>query len=189
MKLSILIPSLEERAEQLNNLRAHIAAQIGDRHHLVEVITYVDNKQRTTGYKRQRLLEESHGEYIVFIDDDDWIENYYVNEMLIACDSGADCFAINGYYSVDGGVQTRWRISKNYDNIDTTENGQPMLLRRTNHITAVKKIHAMRAGFPDKSNAEDKYYSDRVYQFCNTEYVIEKPLYHYRYSSKNKSYK
>ena len=172
-----------------STLRAHLLNQIGDRLNQVEIISYVDSKQRTTGYKRQSLLEQSNGEYVVFIDDDDWVEDYYVNEMLQACESGADCFAINGVYSVDGGATTKWKLSKHYDNVDVSENGKPLLLRRTNHITGVKRVHALRAGFPDKSNAEDKYYSDRVYQFCNTEYVIEKPLYHYRYSSKNKSYK
>lgn len=187
MKLSILICSLESRTEMLFNLQQHLKNQIGGRWEQIEVITYVDNKLQTTGYKRQWLLNQSHGEYVAFIDDDDWVYDYYIDEMLLACESGADCFAINGIMTSDGQHETKWYISKDFANEDKREGNKTVYYRHTNHITGVKRSIALAAGFPDKSNAEDKYYSDRL--ILRTEYKIEKPMYHYRFSSQNKSYK
>jgi len=47
----------------------------------------------------------------------------------------------------------------------------------------------LQAGFPDKSNAEDGWYSNRLKGLLNSEYYIEKPVYHYKFSTHNKEYK
>lgn len=185
--LSILICSLENRKPLLDTLVLHLKNQIGERGEQVEIITYVDNKLQTTGFKRQWLLNQSHGDYVVFIDDDDWVYDHYVDEMLNACASGADCFAINGIMTTDGQHETKWFLSKDYQNEDRREGNKTVYYRHTNHITGVKRELALAAGFPDKSNAEDKYYSDRLK--LRTEYKIERPMYHYRFSQFNKSYK
>lgn len=187
MKISILICSLASRKPLLDVLMAHLRKQIGDRTDQVELIAVSDNKEKTTGYKRQQLLQLAKGEYVVFIDDDDWVYDYYIDEMLKACESGADCFAINGIMTTDGQHEVKWYLSKDFKNEDGRENGKTIYLRHTNHITAVKRTIALAAGFPDKSNAEDKYYSDRL--VLRTQHVIERPMYHYRFSTQNKQYK
>lgn len=186
MKFSILICSLESRKHLLVDLMCHLYLQIShaESENEIEVLECTDNKQFTTGKKRQQLLESAKGKYIIFIDDDDEIYPYYIAELLKAYESNADCFAINGHYSVDGGAKQRWELSK--DNADHDANG--ILYRRTNHITAVKRELALLAGFPDKSNAEDKAYSEALNPHLKTEYKIESPMYHYRYSSHNKEY-
>lgn len=183
--LSILICSLDSRIGMLSVLLMHLQSQINGRN--VEVLTNVDNQQSTTGKKRQELLQRSQGEYVVFVDDDDWVYDYYIDEMLIACASGADCFAINGIMTTDGQHETKWYLSKDFSNEDRREGNETVYYRHTNHITGVKRSIALAAGFPDKSNAEDKHYSDRL--VLKTEYKIEKSMYHYRFSSHNKSYK
>lgn len=188
MKLSILICTLHSRWRLLSALVAHIKAQIYN-FDMVEVLWITDNKEQTTGAKRNDLLKKAKGQYIVFIDDDDWVPDYYVKEMLLAARSGADCFAINGTMTTNGQNEQRWMISKNYDNTEIVSNGEKLLLRRTNHITAVKRELALKAGFPDKSNAEDKHYSDRLVKHLQTEHVINKPMYHYRFETVNKQYK
>jgi glycosyltransferase involved in cell wall biosynthesis len=60
---------------------------------IVEVITEVDNKQITTGAKRNNLLNKAQGKYICFIDDDDHISNDYLRLILEAIESDADCIA------------------------------------------------------------------------------------------------
>lgn len=188
MKLSILICSLYNRKALLDRLLAHLKRQISNSAH-VEILVYTDSKELSTGAKRQELLERAKGEYIVFIDDDDWVPHYYIKEFLRAIQSKADCIAINGTMLTDGSAPVEWAISKNFDNADITSNGEKLLLRTTNHITAVKRSLALQAGFPDKSNAEDKYYSDRLRPLLKTEYEIKEPMYYYRYSTKNKEYK
>lgn len=189
MKLSILIPVIPVYKEKFFVLYQHLLLQIKDKE--VEILAEHSEAQihggPSTGFKRQKLLEKSKGEYVVFIDSDDWVPEYYVDEMLKACESGADCFAINGIMTTDGQHEVKWYLSKDFKNEDGRENGKTIYLRHTNHITAVKRSIALAAGFPDKSNAEDKYYSDRL--VLRTQHVIERPMYHYRFSTQNKQYK
>jgi glycosyltransferase involved in cell wall biosynthesis len=183
MKLSILIRSLESRRDKLTNLLNHLYLQATDE---VEILFEVDNKEITSGAKANKLLSRATGKYVVFIDDDDWVADYYISEMLKACDSDADCFAINGFYSINGGSEIKWRLSKDNQDRDVYENGELIYLRHTNHITAVKREIALVHGFPDISNAEDKWYSERLK--LETEYKIDIPMYWYRYSTHNKEY-
>lgn len=190
MILSILIPVIPQHEPQFNELLLRLHNQIGTQSQ-VEVLWKNTESQinggPSSGKKRQQLLEQATGEYVAFIDADDYVYDYYIDEMLRACQSGADCFAINGIMTTDGQHETKWYLSKDFKNEDRREGNKTVYYRHTNHITGVKRSIALAAGFPDKSNAEDKYYSDRLQ--LRTEFKIEKPLYHYRFSTHNKSYK
>lgn len=183
MKLSILIRSLASRSGQLTTLLNHLYSQATSE---VEILFEVDNKEITSGAKANKLLSRAIGKYVIFIDDDDWVADYYISELLKACDSDADCFAINGFYSVNGSGEVKWRLSKDNQDRDVIENGELIYLRHTNHITAVKREIALVHGFPDISNAEDKAYSQKL--VLKSEYTIEPPMYWYRYSTHNKEY-
>lgn len=190
MTLSILIPVIPQYEQVFLQLKDHLVKQIKDDSQ-VEILSYSTAAQihggPSTGRKRQFLLDKAAGDYIAFIDADDWVPEYYVEEMLTGCASGADCFAINGIMTTDGQHETKWLLSKDYKNEDRREGNKTVYYRHTNHITGVKRSIALAAGFPDKSNAEDKHYSDRL--FLNSEYKIERPMYEYRFSTKNKSYR
>lgn len=205
IKLSILIPSLETRRVRLSELVCSLFIQCGMLKGVkpetvkgcsivtlsftdVEIIVAVDNKSITTGEKRNLLIDLSKGEYIITVDDDDSVPVYYVEELLKATKSGADCFAINGKITTDGLDEIEWRLSKDNPNVTIFEVGKKVYLRTTNHITATKRILALLAGFPHKNLAEDKEYSIRLNPHLKTEFKIDKPMYHYRYSSTNKEY-
>lgn len=188
MTLSILICSIHSRAHMLNPLLEELSKQIGEQQG-IEVLTNIDNREISTGKKRQQLLEQATGKYIIFIDDDDWIEPCYISELLKAAASDADCFGMTGWMTTNGTNRIEWRLSKDYENRTIKENGwQPVYLRKTNHITGVKRFIALQVGFPDKSNAEDKAYSDSVAPLCQTEYSILPLMYHYKYSTHDKQY-
>ena len=186
MKLSILICSLINRSHLLKELTEVLNTQVllCDARNEVEILYNIDNKESSTGAKRQELLERAKGNYVIFIDDDDEIYSCYLEELLKACDSGCDCFAINGHYSINGGDRVRWELSMANQNEDIGG----ILLRKTNHITGVKRELALLAGFPDISNAEDKAYSEALNPHLKSEFKINPPMYHYRYSSSNKEY-
>lgn len=189
MILSILICSLNSRSEQLKTLTRHLEKQINGRFESdIEIITEIDNKEITTGHKRNNLVNKAVGKYIVFIDDDDWVADYYVENMVWACLSDCDCIAINGNMTTDGGKEIKWRLSKDNSNVTIKENGVDLYLRKTNHITAVKREYAIKSPFPHKSNAEDKGYSDSINKYLKTEFKLEMPMYTYRFSTKNKEY-
>lgn len=70
MMLSILICSLHSRSHLLAELKAILQPQLtGD----VELLIEIDNKEISTGAKRNILLNRAQGKYIVFIDDDDMV--------------------------------------------------------------------------------------------------------------------
>lgn len=204
MKISILIPTIPSRESSLNNLLKILLPQMSTftsskdydnnitilKYHNfdVEIIVCSDEKKITTGEKRNCLLKIAKGKYVIYIDDDDEVPDYYIREMLKACDLDSDCFAINGKMTTDGQKEIKWRLSKDYDNVTIKENGVDVYLRKTNHITGVKRELALLAPFPNKSNAEDKGYSDALNPFLKTEYKIELPMYHYKFSTKNKEY-
>lgn len=188
MTLSILIPVTTSHEQQFNQLYAHLLKQKTDD---VEILFSITKAAKdggpSTGSKRQALLNQAIGKYVQYIDADDWVPDYYIPEMLTACASDCDCVAINGVMTTNGQHETKWFISKDHKNIDVREGQKMVYYRRTNHITAVKREIALRAGFPDKSNAEDKHYSDRL--VLRTEFKIEKPMYFYIFSTVNKQYK
>jgi glycosyltransferase involved in cell wall biosynthesis len=186
MKLSILIPSLEKREDQLFNLLTELYKQIIDTRSFltVEILTNIDNKEKTTGAKRNELLLSAHGEYVCFIDDDDEVYSWYISSILKAIETSPDCVATCGHYSVDGGEKQFWKLNKDFSDHDSGG----ILYRRSNHLTPIKREHALKAMFPDKSNAEDKAYSERVNPYLKTQTEIYEPVYHYKYQSQNKEY-
>lgn len=190
IKLSILICTVPtpERIATLRELMSILDPQLKQFRGLIEHSIHDAGRSMTTGAKRNALLKLASGEYIVFIDDDDMVSEHYCSWMLRGLESGADCMAISGIMTTNGANETPWRISKDYENVSVKEGSRTVLLRKTNHITAVRREIALQAGFPDKSHAEDKYYSDRVSKLCKTELKIDGPIYHYRYSTKNKLY-
>ena len=183
--LSILICTLEERKEQLDKLLRHLRSQIINPDE-VEILINSDNREKTTGAKRNELLEQAKGKYILFIDDDDWVPEYFINELLKASESGADCFATNGImFYVLKNISIQFFFSKDYTDHTLWVGNKPIYIRRTNHISPVKRELALQAGFPDITIHEDTVYSERLNRFLKTEYLIEKPMYEYM---DNKSY-
>jgi len=203
--LTIMIPTINGREQVLSDLVCDLIRQCGSLKSTtpsnvngceitvldfenVEIIIACDNKTISTGKKRQLLLELAKNDFVVSIDDDDYVYPYYVEEILKAIQSNPDCVGTRGIYTNDGNQSTEWRLSKDYPNETISENGRHIYLRTSNHLTPVKKHLALQAGFPDKSNAEDKWYSERLQPLLKTEVKIDKIIYHYRYSSSQKSY-
>lgn len=192
MNLSILICSLTNRHDQLQNLLNELHKQIAEcnAQDIVEVIVEVDEKQITTGAKRNNLLYKASGKYICFIDDDDHIYSMYVKLILEAIESDADCIATTGIYTVDNGKKVRWKLSKDFIDEDKFDQNLNTIVyfRRTNHLSPVKRLLALQSMFPEISNGEDKEYSRRLNPFLQSEVEIKELIYHYDYKSYDKEY-
>ncbi len=184
MILSILICTLEERKERFEELRKHLYnSYVGSD---VELLYLSDNREITTGAKRNDLLKDAKGEYCVFIDDDDWVPDYYIWELMKATRSGADCFAINGTMTTNGANERKWFIALGNPYIADWSTGEEIYLRPPNHICCMKTAIAREIGFKDITIGEDYDFCMRLQQsgLLKTQHVIEKPMYHYQYNDR-----
>lgn len=173
-KLSILICSLREREKSLNKLLEVIEPQ---RTSEVEIILDTDNGEVTTGFKRNRLLNAAFGEYISFIDDDDLVSNDYIVKILKAIETSPDCCGMEGLITFQKKNITR----KFIHTIQCSEwyEKDHIYYRCPNHLSPVKRIHALATKFPDITVGEDHDYSTRLFPLLKTEVYINNPIYYY----------
>lgn len=188
IKLSICICTVFQRKELFAKLYDYITHQIKQHflEEMVELNYILDNKEMSVGAKRQLLLEQSNGEYIVFVDDDDWVDDNYVPEIIQALKDNPDC--VGFLIHVDNnGVQGMARASMNYEEWGSKQDGYDYV-RSIYHKTPVKKELALKAGFPDMRFGEDYEYSMRLKKYLSTETFINKVLYYYRYKPEPNKY-
>ena len=179
MTLSILIATMPSRRKDLAKLLSRIDAQTPMRGG-VEVL-WDNSMDYNIGVKRNNLLSRATSEYVVFIDDDDWIVGDYVSRILRALESKPDCVGISGIITTDGRKMRKWHISREYGHWHT-KNG--VYLRTPNHISPVKRSLALQAGFPETSYGEDAEYSRRLLPLLKTEVKVPGLIYHYKFISK-----
>jgi len=180
--LSILIPTIESRQESFLRLHQKLCDQIR-RHALqpeVEILTLPDNGQLSIGHKRNTLLAQARGAFVVFIDDDDDISDDYVRLITSAVlkHPEVDCLGIKGQITFRGRHPRLLVYSVRYQEYHT-EHG--VYLRPPQHITPIKRGIAQRYKFADTSYSEDYDWAlqmrrDRALQ-C--EYFLDEVLYYY----------
>ena len=187
--LSVLIPTLHSRKFHFNNISKSLRSQIdaldvpGD----VEVLAYADSRQRTTGFKRNVLLEKAKGKFVVFVDDDDVLSNQYIKLILnaIKTNPDIDAIGIRGEYTENGSKPAPFETSLKHQ--WELKNG--WYYRTINHISPIKREHAIQVKFPDKVVGEDYEYTMALQKtgLLKNEVVIETPIYFYNFVS-NKQY-
>jgi len=176
-KLSVLIPTLVERQEQLATLRGELDRQIGKRG--VEVIHAADNRQMTIGQKRNMLLNQSSGEYTVFVDDDDMVSPDYIDKVLAALSKNPDCSSLTGEIVFSDGYSRPFIHSLRYDRwID--DHDKKVYYRPPNHLNAVRRSIAMQVGFPSWNSGEDRSFSMGIRHHLKKEEWIDGVIYTYK---------
>lgn len=150
----------------------------------VEIISAIDDRKITTGKKRNILIEQAIGKYVVFHDDDDIPADFYVEEILKGCIHKVDAMAMTGIMTTDGANPERWEISKDNQYITIVKDGKNVYLRYQNHISPIKREIASKFEFPDITHGEDYAWATAIHNsgLIKTEYKIERhPMYIYDY--------
>lgn len=188
MILSILIPTLPERKHFLAEMMANIIKQIALLNVQDKVEVLIDDRGRefTTGTKRNSLLEKASGKYTWFVDDDDFIWEYSIEEILKAAQRNPDVMAINGIMTTDNTNPIQWFIALGNEYCARQKNGKEIYLRFPNHITPMKREHAIKVKFPDKTVFEDYDWAKTLRDagYLKSQVIIERPLYHYKCRTK-----
>ena len=181
MKLSILIPTLQSREKQFNQLidflMLHGEPYIGK----FQIISHVDNREMSVGAKRNYLLSMAKGDYVSFIDDDDTVSSEYISSIIQETNRNFDaiCFRVMRY---DRGQIDRPVFYSNM--VENDHNTPNMYYRLPNHLMAVKREHAIATGFKEVNFGEDADYAVRLKPLLKTECQIDKVLYNYMYDSR-----
>ncbi len=185
MILSILIPTLPNRRESFNSLKANIQAQLKNLGLLESVEIIEDSRPQpvTTGEKRNSLLHTASGMYIWFIDDDDEILPDAFASILQAMLKGPDVIGINGYMTTNGTNRVDWEIRLGHPYKAVQKDGKEYYLRHPNHITPMRREHAIQVQFPNKNQREDYEWAVAMLNtgLLKTQEIIDTPIYHYKF--------
>ena len=189
MLISLLIPTLPKRRELMAVLLAELKRQWhevkAEFQSRIEILVDDRDKPVTVGAKRQSLLEKASGEYIVFVDDDDWIHPEYLDSIMeiLASMNQIDVIGFGGHMTRDGVFDKKFRISGDYHYSEDSQ----YYYRYFNHLSPIKREIAQKIGYTDEMYGEDYAYSMKLKEsglIRNWTY-IDKDMYHYRYSFAN----
>jgi hypothetical protein len=179
--LEILIATVIDRRHLFGPLHAEFLKQANGLP--VDILWMEDNKEMPIGVKRQKLLDQATANYIVYFDSDDFPRPDYVSSILKALETRPDCVGFLIAMTTNGRNPKVCCHSLKYpvwaENVDGYD-----YVRNVTHFNPVKRSIAIQVGFPPLRFGEDKPYSDLVTQICKTEVFINRPLFDYRYSSR-----
>lgn len=180
VKLSILIPTTLSREPVFRGLLRNLTHQA--KKYIGEVEILINrNEEDNVGKKRNDLLKQAGGEYVVFVDSDDLVSRDYVQLLLNAAKKGSDCIGISGVITTNGKKPMQWHISLDYKK--WFKKGRTYF-RTPNHISPVKREIALKVMFPEVTFGEDAVYSEGIYPLLKTETKVPGNIYHYQYSTK-----
>lgn len=177
--IDILIPTVEDRVEKFNYIKTKLERLAEGKP--IRVVSLCDNRQMTTGAKRNALLAMAEAEYICFIDDDDDVTDNYIEWQYKAALSGLDCASLTGLITFDGLAPKYFIHSIMYDGY--SEGNE--YYRPPNHLNLIKREIAVQFKFPDLYISED---TDWAMQICRakalkTQYNVPESIYFYKYIS------
>ncbi|WP_245851007.1 glycosyltransferase family 2 protein [Paenibacillus herberti] len=182
--LSVLIPTLPDRSAAMGSMMEELQAQMLGLP--VELLVLTDNRKRTTGAKRNSLLKQAQGRFIVFIDDDDRITEDYVHRLLeqIEREPDADCIVFDVMVHSGGkplrpckyGTEYQYGMDANF------------YYRKPNHLMAYRREIAQRHHFADVSFGEDDEWAGRASADVKRQLRIDAVLYHYDWEIRPQSW-
>lgn len=186
MKLSVLIPTIEKRKEVFDILTEYLNTIKTDD---VEILSMCDNKEMNIGEKRNKLLEQALGDYVCFIDDDDWVPDDYFTQILVGIEMGVDCIGFQVILNGMGSDPILCDLSNKWDTWANNMGGF-IYVRCPNHLSPMKRELALAIKYPNTRYGEDADFSLRLKAsgLIKTEHYIPKIMYDYRFKNEPDKY-
>jgi glycosyltransferase involved in cell wall biosynthesis len=189
MKLSILVPTLNEpeSIKYLQRLKSILNPQIAKYSGQVEMYIHDAGRSMPTGQKRNEMIANTDGEYIVQIDCDDIVPNYYVSELMTGIESSPDVVSFIGFMTTDNAHRKDFVIKLG----ERYEERRGIYYRHPNHLTCLKRSAVEKIKFRPIWVMEDYYYAVDLKQkgVLKTEvHISDKWMYHYCFVSNKKNY-
>lgn len=180
MKLSLLIPTLPDRKHLLERLVYNLEWQIENcsNPNEVEILPFEDNGELSTGIKSNILMMRATGEAVARVDDDDMINDCYVQKGIDFAKSGKDCASLIGLYFLNGVYDRPFLHSIKYKEWSQDEK---YYYRTINHLNFVRRDLVKDILYPDKTVGEDHSWSKKIREsgVLKTEFQVKETLYLY----------
>lgn len=175
---------MPKRAALFGRLKTELAAQILPYAGLFELLSD-DNMDISIGEKRNKLLRDASGEYVISLDDDDWIVPKYTKHLIEAANSDCDCASLRGMYNVDGVDDGIFEHSIRYQEWRTTDN-YIKYERYPTPLNLIRSSIAKQFQYPDIRFGEDHAWSKQIHEsgLLQKEYYVDELTYIYRFISK-----
>lgn len=177
--LSILIPTVPSRINTFYpKIMNELIKQIKP-YKNIELIALFDNKKRTIGQKRNDMLKLVQGEYLVFIDDDDRIDQDYIFEIMNALSNNkdTDCVVFDCICCVNSGHEKLCKYGVEFEYGDIFDGkewrGKP------SHTMVYKSSIAKKHSYSYINNGEDVDWVKRACLDIKVQTRIDKILYYY----------
>jgi glycosyltransferase involved in cell wall biosynthesis len=147
-----------------------------------EVEILVNSEDLSIGTKRNKLLEQSTGEYVCFIDDDDEVSSRYIDLIFEGIIRDVDCCSLRGVITWNGENHEIFEHSIRYSAYNTTNN-YVKYERYPNHLNAIKATIAKQFKFPEINYGEDTDWATQVHKsgLIKSEHYIFETIYHYKF--------
>ncbi len=180
MLLSVLIPTIESRQAEYKQLRDKLNFQISRLSVPVEVLPFLDNKEHSIGFKRNHLIEQAQGKFIVFIDDDDHVSDDYIDLICRAIQKhpDIDCVGFKGTINFSGSHEHTMIHSLQYQRFFKKKG---IYYRPIMHINPIRREIASSYKFEDINYSEDFDWAMRLQRdgVLKEEYLIDRRIYFY----------
>jgi glycosyltransferase involved in cell wall biosynthesis len=186
MTLAILICTVPDRFERLKRLKNVLEPQVERFKDRVFIQINDEGRSMPTGTKRNKLIEQTSSDYFCFIDDDDMINAYYLDEIMTGIDKNPDVVTFCGYITTNGHSRVHWQIKLG----NKYEERHGMYYRFPNHLAVMKRSLVSKIKFPDIWKQEDYEWAVQIHnrKLLKTEVHIPLELYHYEFDDTKPPY-
>jgi hypothetical protein len=181
---TILVPTLGERRPLFDRLMAGLLPQLDPYAGRVRVVGWFNNGSPSLPKIRQTMLRAVDTDYVSFVDDDDLVAPYFVDEVMTALEDRPDYVGFQVQCYSDG-VPT----AVAYHSLEHSrwQNLKGRFLRDISHINPMRTELARRADFTKtpRGRAEDRVWVDQIRRLnvLRNQVVIPRIMYHYLYST------
>jgi len=177
-----MITAISNRIELFSDLHKTLIKQVTPE---VEILTACDYESTDTdrvsrggGAKRNNLLKAATGDYVVWIDDDDLVPDYFVAEILKAIESKPDCVGYWNECHLTEGGKTTIRLAKHSNSVDEWGEEDKIYLRSITFLNPVRRDIAIKFPF-DGTYTADYEQSKLMKPYLHKEVFIDKVMYIY----------
>lgn len=178
---TILIPTLGQRGPLFARLLDALLPQLPTHGGAVRVLAWWNNGSPRLADIRQALVHAVRTDYLSFVDDDDLVPDYFVDEVIQALASRPDYVGWRTLYHVDGEPNATVYHSLRHRRWHQDRHG---IYRDITHLNPVRTELAGRADFrrARPGRAEDRVWVDQMRPHVRTEVYIDRVMYLYLWS-------